>query len=122
MTDDGLILKAVFLAISILGLFTVIKLWNAPSNDSSYDSRNYWGGDSLGRGYRRAWLPIVLVVAFLTVGLFIPSLMRIAAVGAFLVAAPLAATVVLFNRPKFLVPPGARHEKGLINEYLESRQ
>ncbi len=117
-----LVLKAIFLLATLMGLFTVIKFWNVPADHSSYSARSWWGGDSWGRGYRRAWLPLVAGVAFLTVGLFFPSLALVAVIAAFLVAAPLAAAIFLFNRPKLLVPPGARHEKGVLSEFLKSRR
>lgn len=126
----ALIAGAFLLLVGIYVLFHMRRLWlHAPTR---LDDDNLHGASfaPLWRAYRRA-LPIFMI-------LFVPMLTLILVLGAInggpidgsglnivfvlaLSSIALAASVVLLNKPRTVVPPHLRHEPGLLQD-LRSRK
>jgi hypothetical protein len=94
----------------------LVKTWNAPRSDRSYQMPPWFiWGEVWWPGYRRIILPAGLMflswaITF-TAGERIGPLVGL--VGT-IICVPLTVTVVLFNWPKRLVPPASRGEPGVL--------
>lgn len=78
-------------------------------------------GRSVARGFVRGWPAIMVGSWFLAVGGVLAVVVRVRgapvltlAAGGFGLCLALHVAVILFNRPKWIVPPAMRHEPGTI--------
>lgn len=125
----GAVFAFVFgLVITAFNAYRVSRLWD----DRAYYERSAvsfsYGGYSLEfrRGIVRAWLPLTLGFAALTIfaGIYLFAMLsglnpvrtfatfQLALVGLFMLGFVLTLVVAWFNVPKFLVPPYLRSEPG----------
>jgi hypothetical protein len=100
-------------------VFAVVRLWRAPPGHVSYRKAPWWPwGETLWQGYRRTLLPAALVSVCFALALTLPPSAGVYfGVAAFVVLVPVMIAIVLFNHPKFLVPPACRTQRGLISSW-----
>jgi hypothetical protein len=110
----------IFTAAVVGGMGVLVKLWNVPPSHPSYSPPDGWACSAgLFHAWRRSGVPLMLG-GFLVIAAAVapePWLTWVAAVFAG-VYVPLILSVALFNRPKLIVPPGARHQTGLAKHAL----
>jgi hypothetical protein len=90
--------------------------WNAPRQHRSYETPMWWvWGSTSWRGYRRSQLPLALFLASGAIALTVPhpsgAVVALLGLATALIA---MLSIVLFNRPKIIVPPAARNEDGVL--------
>lgn len=118
----------VMAVLAVAGVLLLPRIWRGDLA-STYDdaSRDVWlWGEPLRRGFIRGLHlgilgTIVLVFLVFTTADLEPteSVGPVAgtAVGLFFVLLALSGSVVLFNRPRWAVPPHARHQPGAVHEW-----
>lgn len=117
------LLQAVVDVAALAGAYGLVRRWAAPADHWSHEMPPYWlGGPRSWRAYRRAAAPLALGGVSLAVGVTFDSTMPYAGL-AFLGVVPLlVAMIAFFNRPKWLVPPACRADKGLVDEWRTRRR
>lgn len=121
----------------LIGLWIMPKLWRMEADIHREDATRWWPfGEALRAGFLRSIPVDVITCLFLEMGgiatLFEKSLTGEAShlarqlAGVFFIPALLglfvAASIHLFNRPKFAVPPAARDELGAVVLWWSSRR
>jgi hypothetical protein len=127
-----IVLLAFSCALSILAAVGLVRLWRTEAVSRRMPSWWPYGG-ALWRGFTRAMpagaLGFWILIAAIVVGAFVPAdetsfglhapvWYVVATVILFVGALVLQATIVLFNQPKFLVPPYMRDEPGALFEWI----
>ncbi len=128
---------AIFITLAIAATYRLPRYWRDEISVVPAMSRWWPFGDPLLRGWERS-MPAAfaagwsLVVAFVTgwlatVGkrtdsqtLHDLAYVGFAAIGVFFLSLFVLATVVLFNRPKFIVPPHLRLQPGAVQEWFRA--
>jgi hypothetical protein len=102
--------------LAIVTAVGVAKRWNAPAGHWSYNQPTWWvWGERSWRGYRRTVLPAALILVFGAIALTLPTPIGVYfGVAALFLLFPLALAIVLFNWPKWMVPPPSRTEPGAL--------
>lgn len=102
---------------AIASVVGVVKRWNAPRTHASYSRPTWWAwGEVSWMGYRRSVLLAALIVVCFAVALTVPTTIGVYfGLAAFFLLFPLALAIALFNRPKLLVPPACRGDRGPIH-------
>ena len=113
----SILVAVAFWAGTALLVAAVVRLWRAPLDHVSYRMAPWWPwGQALWEGYRRTLLPAALVAVCFALALTLPSSVGVYfGLAAFVVFVPMMILIVLFNRPRFLVPPPCRAQRGLIS-------
>jgi hypothetical protein len=109
-----IVLAWTFAVLSVVG---VALRWQAPPEHWTYRRAQWFPyGESLWQGYRRAALPAALIFVCIALALTLPTSVGVYfALAVFVVNLPLALAIILFNRPKFLVPPACRDQRGVLS-------
>ena len=128
--DFGTLCIVLLLLANLLGLPTARRLWRGQPTHMDVTPGEYGRvGQASWRGWRRAQpVIIVLSIPLLTVIVILivtdreqDAIRQIAtaiAVGVGALMAVTAAAIILFNRPRFLAPPRARSEAGLVRALM----
>lgn len=132
-----------WLAVVVAAFFVCVGLWVWPRVWRDQLARGgehapgWWPwGEALWQGYRRIFLPSLILfgvlVVILSSGLFIPEEPQgpfvrpywavIPGLTALGLAGAAMLSTVLFNVPKFLVPPHLRHQPGAVAEWVSAWQ
>jgi hypothetical protein len=104
-------------------VFALFATWNAPHDHRSVAQPGWWvWGERSWRGYRRAQVAWVLVMLSFALILTVPSPAGpVLGLGGFGLAVVSLVTIVLFNQPKWMVPPAMRTDTGLIHGWRRKR-
>lgn len=115
------VLAIAFWGGALLGVYGAVKLWRAPLNHRSYEKPSAWPwSEASWKGYRRTILPAALVAVCFATGLTVLGTIGVYfALAGMFIFFPLMITITLFNRPRILVPPASRRDKGLLSDLLE---
>ncbi len=127
----------IFFALAVAGTYRLPRYWRGETSVIPLMSRWWPFGGPLLRGWERS-MPAAfasgwsLLVAFVTGSLAAAgkrtdsqplhdlAYVGIAAIGVFFLSLFVMATVVLFNRPKFIVPPHLRQQPGAVQEWFRA--
>lgn len=125
------------LAILCGGIWALPRVWKDQLASGGDHAPEWWPwGEALWQGYRRMFLPGLMVGGVFVIIIFMSLFVSEAPQGPFarpywvvipwLVALGLSGTAmlstVLFNVPKFLVPPHLRGQPGAVAEWLRAWQ
>ena len=126
-----------FGVITVAALFFLPQVWRVEADVPKPEATKYWPfGEALRAGFLRA-LPVGIIAAFIlelatTAAFFEDELtggaqdvagqLTIWLGIAFLVCLVLDVSVTRFNRPKFVVPPAARDERGALSLWWSGRR
>jgi hypothetical protein len=115
---DGVLVVAAWVMVG-LGLISAVRMWTNPDlSDWSYSLEYPWlsrSSEAWRRAYRRMVVPVVGFFVGLAGGLTFDSGLAFGTSAVLLlVSSVFWATVVLFNRPKLLVPPLLKNEPGFL--------
>lgn len=126
MTSSDLVVAAVLLATVLLGLPVARATWRGAPTGLPQTPYGWWlFSDALWRGGVRAYGVSVLLAATAEIvwlsstvasAPWADALSLVFSALAAVVLLPLAAGIVLVNRPKWLVPPGLRAQPGWLEE------
>jgi hypothetical protein len=108
--------------LAIAAIIGVIKRWRAPPTHWSYEKPAWWAwGEVSWRGSRRSILLAALILVCFAVALTLPSSIGVYfGLMAFFLFFPLGIAIILFNRPKALVPPSSRSDRGVLFAFRRS--
>jgi hypothetical protein len=111
-----ILLGAVFLWLcAALIALTVVWMWRTPIDSPIHTEPEGWPyGDKWWRAYRRTMVPGLLTILLGALAFTFPDLAPFFGLAILGAALPLTLSIALVNRPKTLVPPAERHERGLI--------
>jgi hypothetical protein len=97
-------------------VLALVRLWNAPLDHPSYRLPPWWPwSERWWQGYRRGLVPAAVTSLAIALTLTLPAPLA-APVGLVGIVAGvlLDVGIVLFNRPRFLVPPACRAQRGVL--------
>jgi L-lactate permease len=118
----SLVFAIFFWVMALIGTFSLLQLWRQPIEHWSHSMPKEWpSSERAWRAYRRGMLPALLFVVLMALSFTLPQFVLAFALLLVAVVLPLLALVTLLNRPKFLVPPAQRRERGLLQELLDRR-
>jgi hypothetical protein len=110
-------------AVVALGFVTVWRDWHHKWEDAYFRKRRWLPmSDAMWLGYRRGTVVAQLAVICLATSAAFPNLILWTSVIFFSVILPTALIIVLFNRPRVIVPPGLRSEPGMLQDYWSRRR
>jgi hypothetical protein len=98
------------------GVIVHVRLWRAPATDRSFEVPAGWPwGAAMFDVWRRSVVPLLLGGVAVGAAAVAPGAwLWVVVVTMFGVVMPLLFSIALFNRPKWLVPPAARQQLGLV--------
>ena len=126
------ILLLLLVPVAMFGVWLSIRHWRGETHISDRAPPWWVWGDDLWRGARRA-VPVFAAAVVLSEAAFIAALLfeirenrvlgysLVAAASAWLLTFLTGWSIILFNVPKRLVPPGFREERGMIQSSLTTR-
>lgn len=137
--DTGLLVVIVLLGLLVLGGLALLpKLWRSEADIQKEEATKKWWpfGEAFREGFLRSIPAAILALLMLELGLIagffqeyltgegsrIARELTVYLGSAFVVMLLVDLSVTLFNRPKFIVPPGARDEPGAVSLWWSSRK
>jgi hypothetical protein len=116
------LLAIVVALMALSSLRGVRRYWNVHEDDPRYRMASYWPwGEDSWNAFTRSFLLGPYGLACLALALGVSTLRTYAGLAFFATILP-AITIALFNRPKLLVPPGLRAQKGMLASRAERRK